>query len=109
MGWENSTRRSELPPDWQARRKRVAMRAGWRCEWRDGDRRCVRAGNQCDHIIPGGNHALENLQWLCPFHHQAKTQAEARAARVSLKRKPEQHPGQKGHGGAPPPTPDRKT
>jgi 5-methylcytosine-specific restriction protein A len=93
--WEHSTRRSRLPPDWEARRIKVRRRAGRQCEHIEHGARCPLPGNECDHIIPGDDHSLENLQWLCAPHHREKTQREAAAglAKVSEKRPRERHPG----------------
>ena len=82
MAWENS-RRSHVP---------AALRAA--CLARDGHQ-CVailRDGSRCggteqlaaDHIVnqaAGGPTILANLQTLCDWHHNQKTQGEAAAAR----------------------------
>jgi 5-methylcytosine-specific restriction protein A len=91
--WEHSTRRRRLPPDWPKRREQTKKRAGGQCEHMQHGVRCVLPGNECDHIVAGDNHSLENLQWLCAPHHREKTQREARAAQVSEKRPRERHPG----------------
>lgn len=93
-GWERSTpdRKSRLPDDWQARRKAVAERAGGRCEMRMANgSRCRDKGTDCDHVKAGDNHSLENLQWICTWHHRKKTAAEGNAARVP---KTAKHPGE---------------
>lgn len=101
-GWQNSDRRSRLPKDWDKRREAVKQRAGGRCEQElPSGARCPRAGNECDHKIPGDNHDLSNLQWLCKHHHDQKTRAEAAAAyrrpkRPSCKRPEETHPALRG-------------
>jgi len=96
MAWATSTRAARLPADWPARRAAVRRRAQGRCEHINGTR-CTDRGNECDHIIPGDNHALTNLQWLCGPHHRAKTQVEAAGAMRTLRaraRHPrERHPG----------------
>lgn len=80
--WRNSRRRAELPANWHAIRARVKKRAGERCEAVDGGVRCAAPGTDCDHVVPGGPHTPENLQWLCRDHHRAKSSREgARAAR----------------------------
>lgn len=82
MAWSSSNRRARLPPDWPARRTATRQRAGNRCEHRDrAGQRCIAVGTDCDHITPGDDHELANLQWLCRRHHQAKTAAESAAAR----------------------------
>lgn len=94
-GWVRSSapRKLTLPADWPERRFKVRLRAGGRCERQDGDVRCPAVGTDCDHIVRGNNHDLENLQWLCREHHNAKTSAEGNAARPRLYRDPEPHPG----------------
>jgi len=105
MAW--TTRHLPLPKDWKERRRQTAMRAGWRCEGTAPDgTRCREAGSQCDHIINSRSlegqemgervHALANLQWLCKTHHDAKTQAEARASR-DYRRQLGKHPGERAH------------
>jgi 5-methylcytosine-specific restriction protein A len=94
MPWATSTRRSRLPADWTARRNATRYAAGNQCEWITADGRCPADGMECDHITPGDDHALTNLQWLCHAHHTMKTQAEAQAARPRRRRSPEPHPGQ---------------
>lgn len=101
-GWRNSDRRSRLPKDWDARRLEVKRRAGGRCQQElPSGARCPRAGAECDHIEPGDNHDLSNLQWLCKAHHDAKTRREAAAAyrkpqRPVYKRAEETHPALRG-------------
>ncbi|GAA3751036.1 HNH endonuclease signature motif containing protein [Micromonospora maritima] len=92
--WSSSTRRSRLPSNWQQLRADVRERAGGRCEFIGDDaRRCREAGRDCDHIVPGDNHDLSNLQWLCPGHHSKKSAQEGAAARPRERRPAEKHPG----------------
>lgn len=91
--------RNHLPSNWKALRELTAERAGYQCQdfMRDGTR-CPDRGTECDHIInirSGGSHDLENLQWLCAWHHKRKTTQESLSARkhISMWRKPEKHPG----------------
>jgi hypothetical protein len=100
--WQGSERRSELPPDWTARRKRVLRRAGGQCEERDPqtNERCQEVATDCDHIKPGGDHSESNLRALCAWHHQQKSSREGAAARAAKYRKnakkfrrTEEHPG----------------
>lgn len=98
MAWEGSNRRAELPADWPARREACKQRAGGRCEWvRSSGRRCTSPGTDADHRTSRDNH--DDLQWLCRFHHNMKTQAEAQAAkaakRAKLRDEPEPHPGRR--------------
>lgn len=58
--------------------------------------RCSEVGTEVDHVNPGDNHDLSNLQAICSWHHGKKSSAEGRAAKIKLEpryRKPEKHPG----------------
>ncbi|WP_159795672.1 HNH endonuclease [Puerhibacterium puerhi] len=100
-GWTNSNRRDRLPKDWQAIRHRVFRRDGGRCciPLPDG-RRCPNAATQVDHIIPGDDHSLDNLQSICDDHHRVKSSSEGARALNAKKAqnakkflRPERHPG----------------
>ena len=59
------------------------VRAGGRCEWREGGIRCeavLSPGNcEYDHVLPlalGGTSELANMQCLCKPHHLQKTAGE---------------------------------
>ena len=97
MAWTTSTRRDRLPPDWWAIRQRVKRRANGQCEATHHAPGCTGTGTDADHITPGDNHALDNLQWLSTACHRAKTAAETAArnqARAAQRRRPhERHPG----------------
>ena len=97
MGWETSNRRERLPEDWTLRRVRVLRRDGYRCQARDSmGGSCGAKANQVDHIQPGDDHSLDNLQALCAWHHARKSSAEGAAARrppATRNREPEPHPG----------------
>ena len=97
MAWSTSDRHSRLPHDWQAIRRRVRARAHGRCEATVHAPGCDGRGTECDHIIPGDDHSLENLAWLNSYCHKAKTQREAaqnNRAMARLRRHPiEKHPG----------------
>lgn len=97
MAWETSSRRARLPKNWHKIRQRVIRRDGGMCQ------RCGQPGVDVDHIIPGDNHALENLEFLCRKCHTAKTQREAAAARAE-KRIPRRTIGRSGTRSEP--TPD---
>lgn len=96
MAWEGSDRSARLPANWPALVRQVKRRAGGRCEalMRNG-KRCHDPGAECDHVIAGDDHSLDNLQWLCAWHHARKSAAEGNAARARLtsRRAPERHPG----------------
>lgn len=79
VAWAGSTRRRRLPPDWERRRRSVLARDPT-CQ--DG-RTCqgLALSREVDHIQPGDDHSLTNLQGICVDCHQAKTQAEAMMAR----------------------------
>jgi hypothetical protein len=79
-------------------------RDGWRCQWVrvDTGELCGAHATDCDHIVPGNDHSLANLQALCKYHHQRKSSGEGRAAqdpdrapggRLSRLRATQSHPG----------------
>lgn len=78
--WKNpSGRRQRLPADWDERRDAVRVRAHGRCQALTHQPECSGLGTECDHITPGDNHALTNLQWLSTPCHKKKTADETRA------------------------------
>lgn len=86
MSWNTSDRRRRLPADWDRRRKLILNRDPI-C------RHCRKAkATEVDHIRPGDDHSLSNLQGLCRDCHTRKTQAE-KPRPESKYRKPEPHPG----------------
>ncbi|MEU1761283.1 hypothetical protein [Micromonospora sp. NPDC005652] len=91
--FERSSRRDELPADWDERRAAVFARDGDICHV------CFLPGaNQVDHLVPGNDHRLENLApihgWDTPQRcHAFKTSREGNAAKPPLRRPPERHPG----------------
>lgn len=97
MAWDTSNRKDELPHDWAAIRIRVLRRDGYKCQARDSlGVKCKAPANQADHIVPGNDHSMENLQALCRWHHARKSSAEGHAARrprLTQRREPESHPG----------------
>ena len=97
MAWSTSDRHSRLPDEWQAIRRRVQARARGRCEATVHAPGCDGRGTECDHIQPGDDHSLTNLQMLSHACHTAKTQAEAAARNrrdAALRKRPtETHPG----------------
>lgn len=95
--WDTG-RTQQLPPNWKQIRQAVAERAGWRCQAiDDSGQRCTNRGTDCDHIEPGNNHNLNNLQWLCHWHHARKTHDASTSSQTSLRQRnqpPERkHPG----------------
>lgn len=84
--WEGSTRKSRLPADWPRLRQVVLRRCGMRCEWVEDGFRCHNAATDVDHIIPGDDSQLSNLQGLCNPHHLTKTGRENAAARAEIKK-----------------------
>ena len=95
-GWNTSTRRERLPSNWSELRGIVMQNALYRCQatMKDGSR-CTDKGTDVDHIEPGDNHDLSNLQLLCKWHHNKKSSQEGNKARprYTEKRPPESHPG----------------
>jgi 5-methylcytosine-specific restriction enzyme A len=97
MGWETSDRRGRLPKDWPAIRVRVKRRDKGLCQEISPDTGliCGEPGTDVDHINPGDDHSMSNLQLLCGWHHERKTIRERpkRRPQASRKRAPERHPG----------------
>jgi len=99
MTWDKSRRSPRnltLPPDWAARRRRALDRDRWTCRIRGPH--CTTSATTVDHVVPveqDGGHEDSNLQAACTGCHQAKSSAEAAAARwrIRERRPPEQHPG----------------
>jgi 5-methylcytosine-specific restriction endonuclease McrA len=95
--WHTSNRRSRLPKNWPQLRTQALTRDCYKCRAVNEDGTpCIEAATDVDHIEPGDNHALENLQSLCAWHHKRKTANEAAAARPQYaprKRPAEKHPG----------------
>lgn len=98
-GWADSTRRRRLPVDWEKLRAAGRVRNPARvCHW------CgLPGGEEFDHIIPGDDHSLENLDWIHGRRsvvrgvsgrncHGEKSSAEGLAARPRMHRPPEEHP-----------------
>lgn len=89
VAWEGSTRKQRLPGDWPIRRGLVRGRAHNMCEARTHHPACDGIGTDCDHVVQGDDHSLDNLQWLSGPCHKAKTAAD----KTLWKRSPEPHPG----------------
>ena len=98
--WNTSNRRHRLPPptQWAAIRRQVQARAHNKCQAQHHAKGCTGTGTECDHIKPGDNHNLDNLQWLSHECHKAKTDQETRERnhqQKTIKQHPkERHPGQ---------------
>jgi 5-methylcytosine-specific restriction protein A len=91
--WKGSNRKSRLPADWERLRRVVLKRCDGRCQWVEDNRRCRFPATDVDHIKPGDDHDLLNLQGLCGKPHLTKTAREtnaARAERKKLERRPEE-------------------
>ena len=95
MAWSSSDRRERLPRNWSTIRLAVLKRDGYQC--RIHGQGCTWLATEVDHIIPGDDHRLENLQALCHRCHAGKTAFEAaeaqRAVRARGRRPTETHPG----------------
>lgn len=92
MAWASSNRRSELPSNWPALRARVMRRDRGVCQGVLSEGAiCGYPGTEVDHIRPGMDHSMGNLQLLCAWCHKRKTQAESQAARANAKPLPRTH------------------
>jgi len=91
--WNSSNRGSRLPDDWPERRAKVRGRAHGLCQAKQHVPECDGIGTDCDHIIAGDDHSLDNLQWLSHPCHKAKTErenAERNAKRKRMRKHPEE-------------------
>lgn len=100
MSWYTSDRRARLPMAhgrWARLRAIVRERAHDRCQASVHSPLCDGHGTDCDHIVPGDDDSLDNLQWLNHNCHKLKTQREAAARSrrdACLRRHPkESNPG----------------
>ena len=92
-GWQGSTRRKRLPPDWPKTRAKVMRRDGGVCH--------VSGADAVDHVTPGDDHDPANLAPIhhdvWPYCHRTKSSAEggraAQARRIPRRRPSEAHPG----------------
>ncbi len=94
MAWETSSRRSELPPDWDRVRADRLRKDGYRCTWKlPSGKRCPRPATDVDHVGDKMDHG--RLRSLCARHHAQRTQAQAQAAKQKPPkgRPAEAHPG----------------
>ena len=96
-GWYGSDRRARLPRDWAAIRAMVRDRAHNHCQARVHSALCNGIGDDCDHIVPGDDHSLANLQWLNHNCHKLKTSRES-AERNARRARQRKHPVEKNPG-----------
>lgn len=97
MAWSTSDRKERLPADWNRIRAAVKTRAKGRCQAQPHATGCGGWGRDADHITPGDDHNLDNLQWLSGPCHRAKTNRETanrnRDRKTARIRPHEPHPG----------------
>jgi len=97
MVWSTSDRKQRLPDDWPQIRAAVKARAKGKCQATNHALKCRGWGSDADHIVPGDDHSMSNLQWLSGPCHWAKTNREAaarsRERKAARYRPTEQHPG----------------
>ncbi|ALA06729.1 HNH endonuclease [Mycobacterium phage Chadwick] len=93
--WMSSTRRQELPPDWEEIRQEVLADAEGVCEIRMPG--CLGWATDVDHIRRGNDHSRRNLRAACKKCHGKKSSAEGNARKRELrarrKRPQDRHPG----------------
>lgn len=96
MTWNTSTRRQRLPRNWPAIRLTCLQRDRFLCQWirADTGTRCNATANQADHITPGDDHRLTNLQSLCEYHHNKKSSQEGGTARAAKQQRNNKNQGQ---------------
>ena len=97
MSWADSSRRQELPRDWDAIRASVLREANWLCEIESPG--CSRMATDVDHKQRGNDHSRSNLRAACSKCHDKKSSAEGVNRRRELKaqrsRPAERHPGRR--------------
>ncbi|RSX46106.1 hypothetical protein D2E22_1678 [Bifidobacterium castoris] len=91
MSWYTSDRQSRLPEDWDRVRAMVRDRAHNHCQAATHSVLCNGIGTDCDHIVPGDDHSLDNLQWLNHNCHRLKTARES-AQRNMIRARERKHP-----------------
>lgn len=95
-GWDGSTRKSRLPPNWPALRRFVMERDGAICHICRGP-----GADRVDHVVQGDDHSPENLapvhDEVYPHCHRFKSSQEGndarRVKRQAAKYPRERHPG----------------
>lgn len=109
--WKGSSRKSRLPHNWHQIRKRVFAEKGHYCLWQmNNGSYCGAYANQVDHIVPGDDHSITNLQPLCEDHHKIKSSSEGweafrKARAMTAKRVNNQFGWQEDHPGKNPKQP----
>lgn len=98
MAWDTSTRRTQLPSNWQDLRRQAKQRANGICEHKTNGVRCTNPGKELHHTADNTDHRLEVLEWICRSCHRNETQRQSREAWnkryiEARKREPEAHPG----------------
>ncbi|WP_367180643.1 HNH endonuclease [uncultured Microbacterium sp.] len=100
MAWSSSNRKQTLPYGWDATRRRILKRDGYRCTAIrfDTERRCEERATDVDHIrshANGGGEEDSNLASLCAHHHATKSSSEGGHAAAARRRaaKKRHHPG----------------
>lgn len=94
MSWENTPKQKHVTPQ---QRKTTLNRDNHTCQhcgWQDPTGKTL----QIDHkhnLATGGNNNPNNLQTLCQWCHNHKTQKEATQARNNWKKPKQRHPGLK--------------
>lgn len=83
MTWSTSNRRERLPENWPALRKQVFRIKGRLCALRYAG--CQTEATEVDHITPGDDHSLGNLQPACASCHAQKSALEGRLMRDKIK------------------------
>lgn len=97
MSWYTSDRRTRLPEEWARVRAMVRDRAHNHCQAEIHSVLCNGIGTDCDHIVPGDDNRLENLQWLNTHCHRMKTAKET-AERNRRRKQQRKHPKEKNPG-----------
>jgi len=86
MAWEGSTRRARLPKGWATLRRRVLRRDQYACQARFSDGQlCGQPATDVDHIEPGDDHSMANLQALCAWCHAHKSSSEGGTAAALMR------------------------
>lgn len=95
MAWSTSDRLDRLPPWWSKFTEKF-LRENPTCAIKDEG--CQVQATEVDHIIPGDDHSLKNLQPACERCHAKKSSREGNAAKArmrALRRRPrDRHPGE---------------